>query len=975
MLKLKTKVSSNGNLIPIELQDFYLSPDLSYVSGTTSGDYMFPLNDTVIISTQYTPAPDMLEGTITDITRKGEVIINKRYPVMAGKHYAPYTPIPEKKSGTTYNFNYIFLGGKYYYEQGGVYTVNGNTYTAQNNSVTIPTTYYIEDETVNIDGQLFYVDFDGELNNGTPGCLLDKEGGEPVNVYSSGGSLYQYVILEEMRDEKVSAYSAHADVQIYSVENQKRLHKVIARKNEDKAIAFDSVTFCKRDYYVTYKNYKCKVEEKILDETLHEWEWGCYIPIMSTDGHIDNKWYSLFYDDIGSTHPEQFRGNGHKDIDEWLTERIITMPYVIVDNQKYLAQPVIRNSNEGKEIIIYAAEGNLPFKAGSVITLKRGSAISYKVSIQSGETSIDSGTSFVFYNGQKYAVKARLCDYINIGGETFHVSYPNGTEAGKNASVGIYDTPVTMTIGNDGKLYREGYYMYKSGTGATYSAQTTGYTIYQQSGITMGDYNYPLTVVSGDAYLRLYDDTPHRFIINQVLGSAAYICTPYFENTDLTEAFIRTATRGICREVVENQSAFNVFYENSLFGTRKVEPINGFLVNSAATSSDDFCKLEDSLRIYVNNGYVSVDIPMDINVGTNLIQDMLIGGSYVNERAGDYINPIVDMEKDIFSPALSSNTKTSGKTVYYDIPELEFNLHFRTRNQDNWKIIEDEAYKSGSTTAHTENSNWFVLDYPPYNTEPKKALLQETPDLLGLLYFTTNDVFYQKNKLAKSFLRLSFYDSPSPYNQTLLATSTIFVDEGKLYQEYAANIKGGRFNNIPVDGKGSIKSGTTISVLTEPLDDHNKYTYDETKRLSMRFTVNNKYVTDTSSEGFYIYIFKEYTTGLHPKDIYMKVEFNHAGVGKTLSFTIPMKSDGSAPLSLANAGDVQVLKEGIPLSDIYQQSYIHFQGVYDSLKQKYVYYFAPEYSSCYKKITGTDAYKMQFNLFEVKYKNEAVLNQ
>ena len=114
---------------------------------------------------------------------------------------------------------------------------------------------------------------------------------------------------------------------------------------------------------------------------------------------------------------------------------------------------------------------------------------------------------------------------------------------------------------------------------------------------------------------------------------------------------------------------------------------------------------------------------------------------------------------------------------------------------------------------------------------------------------------------------------------------------------------------------------------------------------------------------------------MRSKDIYMKVEFNHAGVGKTLSFTIPMKSDGSAPLSLANAGDVQMLKEGIPLSDIYQQSYIHFQGVYDSLKQKYVYYFAPEYSSCYKKITGTDAYKMQFNLFEVKYKNEAVLNQ
>ena len=40
-------------------------------------------------------------------------------------------------------------------------------------------------------------------------------------------------------------------------------------------------------------------------------------------------------------------------------------------------------------------------------------------------------------------------------------------------------------------------------------------------------------------------------------------------------------------------------------------------------------------------------------------------------------------------------------------------------------------------------------------------------DLLYFLNFTNEDVFYQKQKIGKSFLRLSFFDSPNPQNQNL----------------------------------------------------------------------------------------------------------------------------------------------------------------------------------------------------------------
>jgi hypothetical protein len=105
-------------------------------------------------------------------------------------------------------------------------------------------------------------------------------------------------------------------------------------------------------------------------------------------------------------------------------------------------------------------------------------------------------------------------------------------------------------------------------------------------------------------------------------------------------------------------------------------------------------------------------------------------------------------------------------------------------------------------------------------------------------------------------------------------------------------------------------SGTTheilnkISVMSEFIGVHDRekasdaisgYTFDdakileENKRISSRFSIINKYATDTSSEGFYLYIFKQYAENLHPKPIYMRIEFNHAKVGRTIQFNIPMK--------------------------------------------------------------------------------------
>ena len=109
------------------------------------------------------------------------------------------------------------------------------------------------------------------------------------------------------------------------------------------------------------------------------------------------------------------------------------------------------------------------------------------------------------------------------------------------------------------------------------------------------------------------------------------------------------------------------------------------------------------------------------------------------------------MEKDIYYPKYinSDNGVYNGSyTDFNPISEIRVNLHFRTRNLDTWKI--------------DESSNWFITDYYPYKdiilNQDKKELktLMEASDLVGLLGFTNNDVYYQKSKIGKSFLRFSY---------------------------------------------------------------------------------------------------------------------------------------------------------------------------------------------------------------------------
>jgi hypothetical protein len=146
--------------------------------------------------------------------------------------------------------------------------------------------------------------------------------------------------------------------------------------------------------------------------------------------------------------------------------------------------------------------------------------------------------------------------------------------------------------------------------------------------------------------------------------------------------------------------------------------------------------------------------------------------------------------------------------------------------------------------------------------------------LLCFLDFKNNDVKYQKNKLKKSFLRLLFYDSPDNTNQNLLAYSTIYMDTAKLYSKFIRNQNTAGYSNFNGD-----KNLTGIRVDRE-IDDENL-------RLSSQMTVENKWQSTRTSEGFYLYMWADNGVSVLPEKLYMKAEFNHAGYGRTIPMMAP----------------------------------------------------------------------------------------
>lgn len=305
-------------------------------------------------------------------------------------------------------------------------------------------------------------------------------------------------------------------------------------------------------------------------------------------------------------------------------------------------------------------------------------------------------------------------------------------------------------------------------------------------------------------------------------------------------------------------------------------------------------------------------------------------------------------------PTLYKKFKNGSGCKYYlsetlddtirDITGITFYLHFREREKisDNDRLTKNTVYSSGNVYYDTwhidpENSEfvWWngydvgtTLNKENFNTEQFTNFYNvsgKRSDLIGYLNFTDKDIFYRKKKVSKSFLRLSFYTSKNPVDQKLLYYSTIFLDDGELYGKYLKLL-----NNLT---KNNVINKSTKQLYNENAFLVNYNSLDVKNRIDTKITVTNEYDKTKSSEGFNLYLFaddKNFTFENGEKTIYMRIDFNHAGNGKTIPMITWPKDENGNFCSLTTENYIDSLY--IPV----QLKYIKSE---DSINGRYIYVF------------------------------------
>jgi len=359
---------------------------------------------------------------------------------------------------------------------------------------------------------------------------------------------------------------------------------------------------------------------------------------------------------------------------------------------------------------------------------------------------------------------------------------------------------------------------------------------------------------------------------------------------------------------------------------------------------------------------VNIDIPLGGNFSLNGMQDMLSNEKFFEKIKGDVLPAIVDKEKIVVYPAVYYVEQETGEEKFALADEIDINFHFRRRWQyrginriitDGWSADDRYGWTTGQTNCE-EGKDYDGKPFDPTNYD-------ERSDLVGYLGFDDDDIFYQKMKVKKSFLRLMFYDSKNVLNKNLLAYSTSFLDSGKLFIKYSLvrnNEKLFKYVNETeyYENEMAMFEPGRQPVLETPKSDFEfeNEKYDDL-RLSSGIVLKDKYNDDASSDGFYLYIFKQDAPSENPIDLYLKAEFNNAKYGKTLNLMIPISSTG-VPIRFGDTGttvsgetvdafpmDFTIENESgqtmFDFDSYYNSLFINVKCRYDKTLRKFIYYF------------------------------------
>lgn len=930
MLRYKIKLNEPKQYNEIACDELYLSPDLSFISGIT--DISYDLIDGQQLKMEFNndgKFHDVIVN-IQNVTRQGYVILNQQFTVKPYKEY----------------LGFRYINGKYYFceKDKSQIKVLGKDYSITNNRVTIPTVYWVEDFKLKI-GDIVY-DVDIQLER--------QDNGEYVVINQP--------FVEIKGGQKLAISECNSS-------HWKKVTKFYIKKNKDYNIKLDYISCTKRFPYFVYGG------DKTTD----------YSDKGKVTNYNNTKYYLIYGSDSNDTTTfEKYyakTNDGKTFIQDYST--------VKCGDEKYKLEYEWRNTSSGNNIHLFVNNSQYRFVSSQKILVETPSVVEIKCDLKTD----DEGKDFIIYCGKKYMLSDEndTVDFVSIDGNEYKLTYIKneyykygGETSDVNGYIMFNDMPLGLIINGTSATRVTTAAKKTDNNSSTYNIIKYRYVEIDDEKFLMhsyirlaeggekeiGDINY-VTVIKKQKFVLSIDDV----INNNMLRCHVVID----EDGD---------DSGICGLIASSYKNFTFNLYNPLFEDYNISKDN-FILSDVRLESDIF----DEIRLFNPSTYIKIPFIVGNEMSTNVRQADILENVFFEQEKQKSINPYVDMEREIYYPTrYDSNNKE-----HTLINEITFDLHFRSRNLDDWKINEDvfNNMKTDAKNALKLKYDWNIFDnYANYNPNhedsktptdgdknakrPSIANIDfynyyQPADLLYFLNFTDDDVFYQKNKIGKSFLRLLFFDSPDMANQSLLYSCTVWMNENKLYKTYIDNVH--KKDNMYVSvsetvNKDGFLTSSTISVYNDTCDKDDKVTFEEDKRLAAKFIVKNRYEAEESAEGFYLYIFKDYCEKLHEKTIYMKVEFNHAGEGRTINFTMPFRYDDEGnpillDLSPNDDSDLDDFKKGYPLNELYEHLFIPINIVYDDKNNRYSYYL-PE-----GLIKHDDKGVMKFNLYELKIKDES----
>lgn len=308
--------------------------------------------------------------------------------------------------------------------------------------------------------------------------------------------------------------------------------------------------------------------------------------------------------------------------------------------------------------------------------------------------------------------------------------------------------------------------------------------------------------------------------------------------------------------------------------------------------------IQSSPTVIVSKYKVNLTVPISLKTEVCLYSEGNLKEYFVEHEEQKAINGPIEMEKVAYTPVIvtyeSSNNNPKPIYTYTDCIKINFNLHFRVHDGNDWTVDDSDSWNFEKYGDGNERKYYSYGNDDPINGEANSWLKRSCQsDLLGYAGFVTNDVKYQKNKLKKSFLRLFYYDSDNPATQTLLGYSTLFVDSNKLYSKFISKMNFNCYYDDNWDIVKGIKVNREVdeTMLESILGSRKRLSMGEVEdaRLSSQITVKNSYLSDNSSEGFYLYKWEDENENNSEdgEDIFMRVEFNHAGYGRNIPMMAP----------------------------------------------------------------------------------------